>query len=31
MSKQIFEDGSVLLTGKELEIAMEAMINKRGA
>ena len=30
MSKQIFNDGSVLLTGKDMEIAMEAMINHRG-
>ncbi len=29
--KKKFEDGSVLLTGDELVIAMEAMINHRGA
>lgn len=31
MSKQVFSDGSVLLTGKELEIALEAIINRRGS
>ena len=30
MSKQTFEDGSVLLTGKDMELAMEAMCNRRG-
>ena len=31
MSKQVFRDGSVLLTGKEFTIALEAVVNHRGA
>ena len=31
MSRQVFEDGGVLLTGEDMRLAMESMFNRRGA